>query len=163
MKHLYAPWRHSYVTTKKPKTHGPDECVFCENINNKLDDEGLIVKRFTHCTLMLNLYPYNAGHLLLLPNSHNAELIELKPEVRAELMEATSQSLEVLKKVMKSDGANVGLNVGIAGGGGIPSHLHYHIIPRWTGDTNFLATTGDTKTICTSFEEILDTLRMGFE
>jgi ATP adenylyltransferase len=162
IKTLYAPWRNSYVTKKKPKNVAPEKCVFCTKISSQDDDANLIVKRFKNCTLMLNLYPYSAGHLLLLPNEHKSELCELEESVRAEMMEILNQSVEVLKAKFKAEGINVGVNLGIAGGGGIPSHLHFHAIPRWKSDTNFFATIGATRVACTSFAEVLEKVRAGF-
>lgn len=96
---------------------------------------------------MLNKYPYNAGHLLILPIKHVASLAELTKEARSELIELQSQSVEILQKTLNNDGANIGINLGKAAGAGIPSHLHIHILPRWQGDTNFMPTIAQTKVI----------------
>lgn len=163
MKHLYAPWRQKYVTTmtgnggkkKLPK----NDCVFCQQIADNDDDKSFIIKRFKHCVIMMNRYPYNAGHLLILPLTHHAELDDLTPATRAEMMEVLTAAIPVLGKVLGAEGFNVGINLGIAGGGGIPSHLHIHLLPRWRGDTNFLETLGQTKVISSDIVEVFKDLK----
>lgn len=147
------------MTTAKPGPTGADTCVFCTKFSETNDDHNLIVKRYKHCIAILNAYPYNTGHMLILPSVHKANLSDLSPEVRAEMMEITTICVEAVKKGLKAEGANVGINLGSVSGGGVPSHLHIHIVPRWPGDTNFLATIGETKTVCTSFEDVLTVLR----
>ena len=162
MKKIYAPWRHDYVskTTKTgDREKKKNDCVFCHQFDAGDDEKYLIVKRFKNTVITLNYYPYNSGHLLILPIEHKAELHELSKEIRAELMEATNVGIEALRKTMKPNGFNVGINLGMAGGGGLPSHLHIHILPRWEGDTNFLATTGDTKVICSDFGKVYKMLK----
>lgn len=164
MQRLYAPWRQKYVTTmtgkggnkKLPKSN----CVFCQQFATHDDDQSLIIKRFKHCVIMMNRYPYNAGHLLILPLTHHAELDELTPATRAEMMEVLTASIPILGKVLGAEGFNVGINLGIAGGGGIPSHLHIHLLPRWRGDTNFLETLGQTKVISSDILEVFNDLKV---
>ncbi|MCF7799608.1 HIT domain-containing protein [Candidatus Babeliales bacterium] len=161
MEKIYAPWRHDYVSKTvyaKEKKNLKNECVFCHQFEEKKDREYLIIKRYEHCALVMNKYPYNAGHLMVLPLAHKAELCDLDPKVRAEIFEVVNIGIQILKKIFKPDGFNVGINIGQAGGGGIPTHLHIHILPRWNADTNFLATIGDTKVICTDFMEVYDKL-----
>lgn len=165
MDKLYAPWRNNYVKNTKKKDGNKkmkNECVFCHAFEENNDQKNLILKRYNNCVVMINKYPYNAGHLLILPFEHKAELEELKMETRNELMQAINDTLKVIKKVMNPQGFNVGLNLGSAGGGGIPSHLHFHILPRWNGDTNYLATLGQTKVICSDFYKIYDDLKKEF-
>jgi ATP adenylyltransferase len=159
MEKLYAPWRHAYVTHKeKQKTPLKNDCVFCQSFSEDSDTQNLILKRLNHCVIMMNYYPYNAGHLMVLPLEHKASLEELTPEIRFEMMEATSASAALLSKIMRCNGMNIGVNLGQAGGGGIPGHLHIHILPRWQGDTNFLATLGETTLICSDFHVIYQQL-----
>src|SRR5438105_807894 len=150
MKQLYAPWRQEYTTdvtqTKSVKTTEND-CIFCQQFKEQNDDVYFIIRRFDGVIVMLNKFPYNAGHMLILPINHHASLHELSSEIRAKLMELTMHSIEIVKKALKCDGVNVGINLGKAAGAGIPSHLHMHVLPRFTGDTNFLPTLADTKTI----------------
>lgn len=166
MKRLYAPWRHDYVTgmtNKGDKTKlTPKECVFCRQIQADDDDKNFIIKRFQHCVVIMNHYPYNIGHVMVLPYEHKGELYDLTPEVRADMMEAVNTSIQVAGKVLKTEGFNVGINLGIAGGGGIPSHLHIHVLPRWQGDTNFLETVGEVKLQSADFVQTFKNLKAGF-
>jgi len=162
MKKIYAPWRHDYVTKATRsgnKNKMKNDCVFCQKFSENDDEKNLVLKRYKHGVIIMNSYPYNAGHLMVLPLEHKAELHELSPEVRAELMELVNKSIEILKETLNPNGFNIGINIGIAGGGGLPSHLHIHVLPRWNGDTNFLATTGDTKIVCTPFEKVYKMLK----
>ncbi len=167
MKRLYAPWRQDYVTgmtgksDKKNKTK--DDCVFCSQFKIvEEDDKHFIIKRFKYCVVMMNYYPYNAGHLMILPFEHKGDLSELSASVRAEMMEALNICVQVIGKVMNAEGFNIGINLGVAGGGGIPSHLHIHVLPRWKGDTNFLETIGQTKLISSDFVRVFKDLKEGF-
>jgi ATP adenylyltransferase len=157
MKRLYAPWRNDYtkkVTDSKDEIVTQDECVFCQQFKENKDTTYFIVRRFTHTVVMLNLYPYNAGHILILPLKHYPDLHAMSPQERFELMELITITTELLKKALHAQGINVGLNLGKAAGAGIPSHLHMHIIPRWIGDTNFFPLIAETKQISTDLHEI---------
>ena len=111
---------------------------------------------------MLNLYPYNAGHLLILPFEHTATLEALPKATRTEIMELTSLCTKILESELKCDGINVGINLGRAAGAGIPSHLHLHVLPRWNGDTNFLPTLADTKQVSFDLKKIYTLLKKAF-
>jgi len=168
MDKIYAPWRHSYVTKTahvepEKKIKLKNECVFCQQFAENNDNKYFILKRFKHCAITMNLYPYNAGHLMVLPIEHKAELADLSLQAQHELIEQVNAGVELLKKTMKPEGFNIGLNLGIAGGGGIPSHLHFHILPRWSGDTNFLATLGETKIVCSDFNLVYKQLKKALE
>lgn len=162
---MYTPWRHDYVTKttrQGDKEKLKNDCVFCQQFSEDDDKKNLILKRFKNCAAILNFYPYNSGHIMILPYEHKPDLCDLSSEVRAELMEVTNISVEALKKVLNPGGFNVGINLGLAGGGGLPSHLHIHILPRWEGDTNFFATIGETKIICSDFHKIYGDLKKAF-
>ncbi len=162
MNKIYAPWRHNYVskTTKSgDRERSQKECIFCKQFTANDDEKYFILKRFKKTAIVMNLYPYNSGHLMSLPFEHKSELFELSKDVRAELMETTNIAIETLKKVMKPNGFNIGINLGFAGGGGLPSHLHIHVLPRWDGDTNYLATIGETKVICSDFKKVYKDLK----
>ncbi len=166
MERLYAPWRHDYVTAM-PKKKGKrsalkKDCVFCKQIAAKKDDEYFIVRRFKHCVVMMNYYPYNAGHIMILPLEHKANLHELSKVVRAEMMEAVSLCTAVMEPALTAEGFNVGVNLGSAGGGGLPSHVHIHVLPRWRGDTNFLETIGQTKLISANIVTTFKKLKQVF-
>ncbi len=171
MKQLYAPWRNAYVTqasdnkkinTNTPKPSGPDDCVFCKQVAANDDDKYFILKRYEHCFVMMNLYPYNAGHLMVLPYEHKGWLDELSPLVRSEIMEAINNALVVSKKVLYNEGFNVGINLGSAGGGGIPGHLHVHTVPRWRGDTAFLEVLSETALISNDLNKVFSDLKKAF-
>ncbi len=168
MKRVYAPWRHDYVTKKedpsgKSRKELKNECVFCEQFAQNDDEKYLILKRFEHCAAIMNYYPYNSGHMMVLPFEHVGNLYDLTAPVRAQLMEVTNTSIEIIEPVLKCEGVNVGINLGVAGGGGIRQHLHIHILPRWSGDTNFLATLGDTKLLCSDFQKNYELLKERFD
>jgi len=163
---LYCPWRSSYtidVTHSKKETTPPDECVFCIQFKENKDEQYFILRRFEYHAVMFNRYPYNAGHLLILPFNHVANLHELSKESRSELTELIMHSTQILKSELNAHGFNVGLNLGIAGGAGIPSHLHYHVVPRYIGDTNFLPILGQTKQISFDLVEFYKKLKAEFE
>jgi ATP adenylyltransferase len=150
MNKLYAPWRGEYTTDTTRGKHDDttaEECVFCAKFAQNDDQKNYIIARFTHHAVLLNLYPYSAGHLLIIPFEHTKHMHDLSAESRAESMELITHSIAILKDTLKADGINVGLNLGKAAGAGIPSHLHWHILPRWNGDTNFLPLLADTKAV----------------
>ena len=156
MKHLYAPWRSTYV---KEKSNG---CPFCLKDNTD-DSEHFILKRLEHTIIMLNLYPYNPGHILVVPIEHADTLDKLTKETRAELMEAITQSATILKTALGADGVNIGFNLGgKAAGGTIPEHLHGHVLPRWHGDTNFLPLLAQTKQLSADLLEVYKKLKQVF-
>jgi ATP adenylyltransferase len=165
MKMLYAPWRSEYTSDThegKNERVPREDCVFCRHIVSNHDIVNGIIKRFNHTIVMLNKYPYNAGHLLLLPKDHTDSLDTLSSQARIELMELTAQSVTIVQRMLKAEGVNVGINIGKAAGAGIPSHLHVHILPRWHGDTNFMPTIGQTKVISFDLNTIYKTLSDAF-
>ena len=165
MKQLYCPWREHYSaddSRSKQEDATSDECVFCKQFQNKNDNENLIIKRYDHCVVMLNKYPYNAGHILILPKEHCSDLSQLSTLTRNELMELTAKSVDVLREHGAAQGANIGLNIGKIAGAGIPSHLHMHVVPRYAGDTNFMVTIAETKNISFDLLKMLKKLRPHF-
>lgn len=150
MNKLYAPWRGDYTTDTTAGKHddtSADDCVFCTKLAATDDKKHFILARFKHHAVLLNLYPYNAGHLLIIPHDHVKNMSDLSPQARAELMELITHSTTILKDTLKAEGINIGANLGKAAGAGIPSHLHWHVLPRWAGDTNFLPLIADTKAV----------------
>lgn len=153
MDRLFAPWRHAWVTGAEAggstgTTCGETACLFCrvwgapEN-----DDDNLVVFRGEHAFVMLNRFPYNAGHLMIAPVLHRGALPRVPAPARAEMMELAARSLVALETVYRPHGCNLGINQGRAAGAGIPDHVHLHAVPRWNGDTNFMTTVGDTRVI----------------
>ncbi len=165
MNRLYAPWRSDY-TSKTVRAKDPnatkDECVFCFVSNSKKDSENFILKRGKYNFAVLNRYPYNAGHLMVIPYSHTAQLESLSKAARTELMEMIAHASSVLKKTLNAEGINLGLNQGKAAGAGIPSHLHFHVLPRWMGDTNFLPLLSDTKQVSFDLNKIYKQLKKAY-
>lgn len=150
VKPLFAPWRSSYSESdgalKKPDCPS-ESCPFCISLKQSNDDESFILGRFEFNAIFLNRYPYNAGHLLIIPYQHSGDLSALSVLVQHELIVLTSHCTNILKTVLGAEGINVGLNLGRVAGAGIPSHLHLHVLPRWLSDTNFLPVFGETKQI----------------
>lgn len=133
MKQLWAPWRIGYIKGEKPPG-----CIFCDKPKEKKDRANLILAKGKQGFVMMNLYPYNNGHLMVTPYQHTNALEDLSDETLQELMRFTKKSLAALRKAFKPEGINVGLNLGKAAGAGIDDHLHFHVVPRWGGDTNFI-------------------------
>lgn len=166
MEQLYAPWRSSYITStarSKNEDAAPDECVFCTVIAQNCDETNSLLKRYKHTFVLLSRYPYNAGHLLILPYEHTGNLEELPDEVAHELMQVTTASVGILKKALRAQGVNLGMNLGKVAGAGIPAHLHMHALPRWHGDTSFLPLIGEIKAISCDLKEVYRELKPHFD
>ncbi|MCX8031227.1 MAG: HIT domain-containing protein [Thermodesulfovibrionales bacterium] len=149
MKNLWAPWRMEYILSPKEK-----ECIFCTKVLEKKDRQNLILYRGNNTYVIMNKYPYNNAHLMVVPYTHVSELVVLSDDIASELFLLAKYSMICLKKAFNPEGFNVGINIGAAAGAGIEEHLHLHIVPRWAGDTNFMIVTGEIKSIP---EHILDT------
>ena len=157
MEQLWAPWRLSYIKKEPPITTG-EECFICRGLSESADRQNLIVKRTPLSVVLLNKFPYNNGHLLIAPLAHQARLDELSREELLEVNETLRDMVSLLEKLLKPDGFNVGINLGKVAGAGLPGHLHWHIVPRWNGDTNFMPVLGDTKVIVQSLDSLYDLL-----
>jgi len=147
---LFTPWRKTYIKRALTETAG---CVFCEALAKGPSLESLIVYKGETCSVILNKYPYNNGHAMIIPNRHTAEFDKLNMREFMELHELLKRTMEALKESFNPQGFNLGMNLGRVGGAGIVDHLHYHIVPRWTGDTNFMPLIGETKVISETLEE----------
>ncbi len=165
---LYAPWRQDYATNTAQGAKGQEDatediCVFCTLQKDKsLDEQSLILKRYHYCYVILNRFPYNPGHLLVIPYAHKKMLTELEEEARKEIMIVLNKTIQILQDQLECQGINIGLNMGKAAGAGIPSHLHWHILPRWFGDTNFLPTIAAVKTISSDLNALYKKLLIHF-
>jgi ATP adenylyltransferase len=140
----------------------PDRCIFCHALKGE-DADSLMLFRGPTCFVILNLYPYNNGHLMVVPNRHVATLADASPAELSELMALTRRAEIVLNEVYKPQGLNVGINLGRPAGAGIVDHLHVHIVPRWTGDTNFMTVVGDVRVLPEALEDTARRLRPAFE
>jgi ATP adenylyltransferase len=144
MSHLFTPWRMDYIRGNRPDD---DACLFCTKPAENRDEANHILYRGETCYVILNLFPYNNGHLMVVPFQHLAALDALDEATALELTALTQRCLRVLRKVYDPGGFNIGINQGSVAGAGIGAHLHQHIVPRWAGDTNFMTTTGGTRVI----------------
>lgn len=154
---LYAPWRLEYILSRKG-----DGCIFCLDGSEK-DEEHLIVHRSEFSFVILNMYPYNNGHMMVVPKRHVSRLTDLKQEENQDLFDLVRQTEAVISRVYGPDGINIGLNLGEAAGAGIAAHLHVHVLPRWNGDTNFMTTVGGTRVIPESFDVTWEKLKDQFD
>ena len=144
MDRLYTPWRRSYVVNQKPSG-----CPFCDYIaeDASQDAANLILYRGQQAYIILNRYPYNSGHLMVLPNQHVSTLLDLDDACQIEMMRLTSYGTYILEESYHPQGFNVGVNIGAAAGAGMAAHLHVHIVPRWHGDTNFMPVVAETRVL----------------
>lgn len=142
MKRLWTPWRMKYLEAKRS-----EGCVFCQKIADSDDAKNHILYRGKHACVMLNLYPYTSGHLMIIPYAHAGRLADLPMEAQTEMLALLNKSLEVLQRALSPEGFNIGMNLGRAAGAGIDEHIHVHAVPRWTGDTNFMAIFAETRVV----------------
>jgi ATP adenylyltransferase len=154
---IWAPWRLAYV--KDASKDNAEECIFCAKPAAEDDDENLIVHRGELCFVMLNLFPYTNGHLMIAPYRHVATLPELDTDAVAELMALAQRAMTVLEEEYSPHGYNVGFNQGRVAGAGVEHHIHMHVVPRWGGDTNFMPVLADTRVMPQSLEESFAALK----
>lgn len=154
MKHVWSPWRLEYLTV--PKTDG---CVFCHAAQSDEDRDNLVLVRGELAFLILNRYPYNNGHFLVVPYAHVSSLEDLDAPVLTEMMLLLNQGLAALRRAMAPEGFNIGANLGRAAGAGIEDHVHIHAVPRWVGDTNFMPVVGDMRVVPQTWLQTYDQLR----
>jgi len=157
MKSLWAPWRMDYILGEKE-----EGCFFCRKPVEDQDEESLILFRGEEAFVVMNKFPYNNGHLMLAPKRHCIDLEELTDRESKELFDLMKTSLRVLKSTLRPHGFNLGINIGTSGGAG-EAHVHFHVVPRWTGDTNFMPVLGETKIIPQYLQETYKKLRSAFE
>ena len=158
MKKLWAPWRMDYILQPRQK-----DCIFCSKPKEDRDRENLVLHRGAHSFVIMNYYPYNNGHLMIVPYRHTSELNELTESEKLEVMDLLAKSVEILKQALRAEGVNIGMNLGKVAGAGIDDHLHFHIVPRWNGDTNFMPITGHTKVLSQGLYESWDVLKGFFD
>ncbi|MEX0601961.1 MAG: HIT domain-containing protein [Bacteroidota bacterium] len=161
MKRLFSPWRSAYIETFKANSK-PGGCLFCSMARSRKDEKNLIVHRGKRCFVVMNLYPYNSGHLLIVPFRHTASLGRLTQEEYAEVLTLTSRSMDILDSLSGPHGFNFGANLGRMAGAGIERHVHFHVVPRWSGDTNFMPVLADTKMISEDMRKMWTVLSRKF-
>ncbi len=159
MDYLWTPWRYGYITTSAD----PGECVFCAAARNPDDRASLIVHRGDWNFVILNRFPYTSGHLMVVPYRHVASLEDLDEETAGEMMRLARTGLRHLKTLYRPDGLNMGMNIGKSAGAGIAGHLHLHLLPRWTGDTNFMTVVGETRVLPENLEETWQRVKAAFD
>lgn len=143
MDRLWSPWRYSYISTAGPH----QACIFCAKPAEDNDPENLIVFRGQHNFVILNAFPYTNGHLMVAPYKHVATLVDADPEIVMEMMLLTRQAEIHIRDAYRPGGLNVGMNIGECAGAGIAGHIHMHVLPRWTGDANFMTTIAETRVL----------------
>ncbi len=157
---LYAPWRIGYILSEKEK-----RCIFCvERPGSKeYDEKHMILYRSEHCFVIMNMYPYNNGHLMVVPYRHASSMASLSQEEICDVFMTVRATERILNETFHSEGMNVGINIGKAAGAGVDEHIHVHILPRWFGDSNFMTTIGGTRVIPESFESAYHRLKEQFD
>ncbi len=158
MDQLYTPWRMPYI--KRKRGSGAVGCLFCDlPSRDEAAPDNLIVARGADCYAVLNRYPYTFGHTLVVPYAHSPSLESLSAAVLAEVMSMSNCAMRVLRELANPDGFNIGANIGAAAGAGIAAHFHFHIVPRWPGDANFMVSIGETQTIAAELTVIRQQMR----
>jgi ATP adenylyltransferase len=159
MKQLWAPWRMIYISEGAKET----DCIFCSKSKQSDLREALVVAQTAHTVVMLNKYPYNNGHLLLAPKRHERNLSSLSAEEYSDLNEALRRSVDIVRRALNPGGINLGMNLGRCAGAGIEDHLHWHVVPRWEGDTNFMPVVAETRVMPQHLLDSYDRLKPHFE
>jgi ATP adenylyltransferase len=158
MDRLWSPWRFSYITKATPT----DACIFCAKIAENNDRENFIVHRAERNFVLLNLYPYTNGHLMIAPYEHVPTLSDAHPDTLAEMMKLMRECEAHLRAIYRPHGLNMGMNIGESAGAGIAGHIHMHMLPRWTGDANFMTVVGETRVLPESLESTYEKLAAAF-
>jgi len=158
MENLWAPWRIDYIQSKKQPG-----CIFCDKPVENRDEENLILLRGEYSFIIMNAFPYNNGHMMVVPNRHTSTLTGWAPEEQMELIELADLAVRLLSRAMRPDGFNLGINMGIVAGAGIADHIHLHVVPRWNGDTNFMPVLSDTRVISEALRATYGKLKEALE
>lgn len=158
MDYLWTPWRYAYITNADK----PGSCIFCALAQEKDDRKALIVHRGAHCYIVLNAFPYTSGHAMVVPYAHLDTLAQLPRPAAEELMALTQRLDAVLREVYHPEGVNVGMNIGKAAGAGVAGHIHMHVLPRWTADSNFMTTVAETRVLPEDLPTTWERLKKAF-
>lgn len=159
MERLYSPWRSQYIEGLN-KSEG---CFLCNAFKENDDEKNLILYRGKNAFVIMNLFPYNAGHLMVCPNEHIGDFTKIDEETMCEISLLTQKMVKLLKKVLNPDGFNIGYNIGKSAGAGLETHIHNHVVPRWNGDTNFMPVLGEVRVISQDLKEIYQKLKEGLK
>jgi ATP adenylyltransferase len=162
MDHLWSPWRYRYVSTAGPSDSNEAGCIFCVKSKEVRDEENLILHRGERAFVLLNLFPYTSGHLMVAPYEHVATLEDADEGTATEMMLLARTSQAKLREVYKAPGFNIGMNIGSCAGAGIAGHIHVHVLPRWPGDVNFMTSVGETRVIPEDIQETYRKLLAAF-
>lgn len=164
MDQLWSPWRSQYIDSLTDTNNKQNSgCFLCDAMHNPdKDEENLVVARREHCFVIMNRYPYNSGHILIVPMQHTGDMAALSGNHLACIMNTIRESTVIMQELFSPDGLNIGANIGRAAGAGLPDHIHFHVLPRWNGDTNFMATFADIKVVSSSMEETRSKLTAAF-
>ena len=147
MDYLWSPWRYRYVSSSSPASSDPAECLFCAKAESSDDRGNFVVFRGRHNFILLNLYPYTSGHLMIAPYAHAATLEEAPAEALDEMMRLAQRADQALRELYRPDGMNLGMNLGRCAGAGVAGHIHMHVLPRWCGDASFMSTVAETRVL----------------
>lgn len=156
MEIMWSPWRSKYIGTFKEDTQDlKKECFICRAIKEspEEDESNLLLHKSNNVVIMLNKFPYNNGHVLIAPVAHQADILEIPDEIDYAMIKIRKIVLQSLKEIYKPHGFNIGANIGRGAGAGLPDHIHYHVVPRWNGDTSFTAVVSDYKVVSISLED----------
>jgi len=159
MEHLWTPWRSSYVSGKSD----PNLCVFCTAVASKDDHQHFVLHRSNGAFVMLNRFPYTSGHLMIAPDAHVSRLAQVDSSVANEMWRLARAAEVILYELYVPNGVNIGMNIGEAAGAGIAGHIHLHVLPRWTGDANFMTVVGGTRVMPELLEDTFNKLRPAFD
>jgi ATP adenylyltransferase len=158
MDYIWSPWRYAYVSGAAL----PGHCIFCRNAAEPRDEVNYILKRGKECYVLLNLYPYTSGHLMIAPYAHVATLSESAPSALEEMIRLAREAEQCLREVYEPKGVNIGMNVGECAGAGVAGHIHLHVVPRWPADSNFMTTIGETRVLPEAIEVTYKKLLVAF-
>ena len=159
MREIWAPWRMEYIMANSKENDG---CFLCEKAAQQNDEENYILYRSQHNYVILNAYPYNSGHLMVVPYKHGGDMGDLSADEMADHLRVVSRSLKAMREAIEAQGFNIGMNIGKVAGAGVTDHLHTHIVPRWEGDTNFMPVIADIKVVPEGLKETYRKLKEFF-
>ena len=158
MDHLWSPWRMNYIS----RGEKPDGCIFCNACACQDGEENLVVRRGKLAFVILNRYPYTSGHIMVVPFAHQPSLVSLDPPTLGEIMQLINEGLHTIENIYRPHGFNVGANIGSMAGAGVADHVHFHVVPRWGGDTNFMTTVGATRVLPEELSQTFHRLKDGW-